>query len=230
MKTLSVILISLVFLMATSAYAADATPPTKTAVVVPAKIAKAVPAKVRVAVPAKTTKAVPAKAPAAAPVATVPAEPSVAASESKAPEKAAEKPTQDTQKWWQGLLVTVIESFVAVVMPILSILLMILIRKWNLKIEQDKVDWCLDKALGAGEQKLKQMLKDGKPIDAPGVKSAAVEHGTALLEKYGLAKKFGDWLADGIEARLGEKVVAAGGAKQPALKALITDPAEEKEG
>lgn len=125
--------------------------------------------------------------------------------------EATEEPTEDTQKWWQGLVVTVIEGVVAIALPILSILLMSLIRKWNLKIEQDKVDWVLKKALGFAEQKAKVALKDGKPMEGPEIAKAAVEHGTALLEKYGLAKKFGEWLADGIEAKLGESVLDDGG-------------------
>ena len=180
--------------------AADASPPAKVVVVVPAK----------------------------APVAAVPDQPAVAVPESKAPEKAAEAPTGGTQKWWQGLLVTIVDGSLKVLLPILSVLFMFLVKKWGLKLEQERLDWCLDKALGAGEQKLKQLLKDGKPIDSPGIKSAAVETGTKLLEKYGLAKKFGDWLAEGIEARLGEKITEAGGAKLPGLKALVAEPAEEE--
>lgn len=164
--------------------------------------------------PAKVATKAPTSAPAAAPVASeaskVPKDP---AGEKPAGE-AAEAPKEDTQKWWQGLLVTVIEAAVAIVTPILSILLMVLIRKWNLKIEQEKVDWVLDKGIGHGEQLAKKALKDGKPIDEPGIKSAAVEKSRELLKKYGLAKKFGDWIADGIEARLGQKVVEAGGAKK----------------
>ena len=178
----------------------------------------------------KMATAVPAKAPAAAPAATVPVEPPVAVLEPKAPEKAAEKPTQDTQKVWQGALVIGIEAIVAIVTPILSLLLMVLIRKWNLRIEQEKLDWVLDKSLGAGEQKLKQLLKDGKEVEGPAIVKAALETGGPLLEKYGLAKKFGDWLTTGIEARLGEKVIAAGGAKKPALKGiseLIAKPIEK---
>jgi hypothetical protein len=159
---------------------------------------------------APATKVAP-KPDAAAPVAAPEEKPTA----DKPTEKKSEETKEDTQKWWQGLLVTIIEAFVAIVAPILSILLMVLIRKWNLKIEQQKVDWVLDKSLGFGEQKLKKLLKDDNPPEDPdSIKQAALEHGTKLLEKYGLARKLGGWMADGIEARLGQKVVEAGGAKK----------------
>lgn len=149
--------------------------------------------------------------PAAAPAASQPAPAPTAAPVATAPEKAAEAPAQDTQKWWQGLLVTAIEAVAAIVTPILSILLIVLLKKWNLKIEQDRVDWALSKAIGFAEQKAKVALKDGKPMEGPEIAKIAVEHGTKLLEQHKLASKFGDWLADGIEAKLGENVLADGG-------------------
>lgn len=164
--------------------------------------------------PAKVATKAPASAPAAAPVASeTPKAPKDTAGEKPAGE-AAETPAKDTQKWWQGLAVTAIEGVVAIALPILSVLLMSLIRKWNLKIEQDKVDWALTKAVGFAEQKAKVALKDGKPMEGPELAKIAVDYGTKLLEKYKLASKFGGWLADGIEAKLGEKVVEAGGAKK----------------
>jgi len=132
----------------------------------------------------------------------------------KAPEKASQSVSGDTQKWWQGALVVVLEGVAAIVFPILSVLGMALIRKWNLKIEQDKLDWVLTKSLGFAEQKAKVALKDGKPMDGPSLAKAAVEHGGKLLDQYKLPKKLGDLLADLIEAKLGEKVVEGGGAKK----------------
>jgi hypothetical protein len=148
--------------------------------------------------------------PAAAPVETK-AEPAAKA-ETKGEVKAEEK-SEDTQAWWQGLLVTVIEGVVAIALPILSILGMALARKWKLKIEQDKLDWVLSKAIGFGEQKAKTALKDGKPMAGPEIAKIAVEQGSKLLEQYQLPKKLGDYLADLIEAKLGERVVEAGGAR-----------------
>lgn len=119
----------------------------------------------------------------------------------------------EMQKWWQNLLVIIISGVFAIVTPVISALVMAAIRKWHLKVEQEQVDWILGKAVGFGEQKLKTLLKDGKPVDGSEIAKAALEEGNKLLQKYGLAKKFGDWLAAGIEAKLGEKVIEAGGAR-----------------
>jgi len=131
---------------------------------------------------------------------------------------ASQEVSGDTQKWWQGLLVTVIEGVAAIAFPILSLLLMALAHKWKLKIEQEKIDWVLSKAIGFGEQKAKVALKDGKPMSGPEIAKIAVEHGSKLLDQYKLPKKLGDYLADLIEAKLGEKVVSDGGAKASVTK------------
>jgi len=146
-------------------------------------------------------------------------------------EKKAEeaKPAQETQKWWQGVLVTLLEGLVAILLPILSILGMALVRKFGLKIEQEKLDWILDKAVGYGEQKLKTLLKAGKPVDGPEIAKAALEHGNTLLKKYGLFSKFGDWLAEGIEAKLGQKVVEAGGAAAVVGEVKVEEKPKEEE-
>jgi len=119
---------------------------------------------------------------------------------------------EGSQKWWQNLLVTLISAIIAVVSPILSILLMSLIRKWNLKIEQEKVDWILEKGLGAGEQYMKGLLKDGKTVIGPDVAKVGAEVTKKLLDEYGLAKKFGKYVSELLEAKLGQKVIEAGGA------------------
>jgi len=139
------------------------------------------------------------------------------------------KDIQTTQSWLQGMFVIIIEAVVAIVTPIISILLMFLIRKWNLKIEQDKVDWALDKGIGYAEQLVKKALKDGEPMAESGIKEAAVEKSREVLQQYGLADKFGSWLADGIEARLGQRVVEAGGAKKVVEASGAKKVAEAKE-
>lgn len=118
---------------------------------------------------------------------------------------------EESQKWWQGLLVTVIEASVAILLPILSILLMGLIRKWNLKIDQDKVDWVLNKAIGYAEQKAKVALNEGEPMEGPEIARIAIDQAEFLLKKYKAAAKLGDWIAKGIEAKLGEKLLENGG-------------------
>lgn len=119
-------------------------------------------------------------------------------------------PTVDTQMWWQNLLVLIITSVVTIATPIISVLIMVLVKKWNLKIEQEKVDWIVTKAVGYGEQYAKNKLKDGKLVEGPEIAKVALEYGTKLGAMY--APKLGSYLAELIEAKLGEAVVAAGGA------------------
>jgi hypothetical protein len=111
------------------------------------------------------------------------------------------------QSWWQGTLVFLIEQLTKIIIPILGVLLMLLVRKWQLKVEQDQVDWIVTKAVGFGEQKAKVALKAGTPLDAPETLKFALEHGSALLNQYKLPAKLGEYLADLIEAKLGEKIV-----------------------
>ena len=108
------------------------------------------------------------------------------------------------QKWWQAILVTIIEAVAAIVVPILSVLFMFLINKWKLKIELEVVEWILKKSIGFAEQKSRNALKAGRPLEGPEIAQVAIVHGTKLLKNYKLAEKFGEWLADGIEAQLGQ--------------------------
>lgn len=119
----------------------------------------------------------------------------------------------EKQSWWEHLLSVLVEGIATIIVSVLSVLLMSLINKFRLKIEQQKVDWILEKSIGYGEQKLKIILKEGKGVKDPeSIKQQAIIHGENLLKKYGLFKKFGDWLAEGVEAKLGQKVLDNGGA------------------
>ena len=115
------------------------------------------------------------------------------------------------QKWWQNLLVTIITAMLTVATPIITVLIMALIKKWNLKIEQDKIDWVLEKAKGYAEQYAKNKLKDGQPVTGPEVAKVAVEYGSKLAAMY--SPKLADYLAELIEAKLGQDVIASGGAQ-----------------
>lgn len=117
--------------------------------------------------------------------------------------------TSSGQAWWQAILVTVIEATAAIMVPILSILIGFLLKKWNLKLEQEKVDWILNKAIGAGEQYAYLKLKKGEPVEGPEIFKVAHAQGTKLLEQYGLAAKLGSFLGDLIEAKLGQDNRAA---------------------
>lgn len=108
------------------------------------------------------------------------------------------------QSFWQGVLVLVLEAVLAIATPIIVILLTILLRKWKLNIEVEKVQWVVDKATGFGEQKLRNVLRDGHEPNYSEIKKDSLSFGEKLLKESGLLKKWGDYFADLIEAKLGE--------------------------
>jgi len=163
--------------------------------------------------PAPVAKAAPAVAPAAAPAAKAPISITgkvevenvapTAAPAGSAPAPAATPVVQtaavantETQSWWQHLLVTIISTVGAIAVPVLSLLLVILLKRWNIKIELDKVQAIAKAAKDFGEQKARSALKDGKPLAGPEVAKIALEKGremalgklagwaTAQLENY----------------------------------------------
>ena len=114
-------------------------------------------------------------------------------------------PTPDMQAWWMNLILMIISFIASIAVPVISYLIIVLLRRWNVKIEQDKIDWILQKTVGYAEQKAKVALKDGKPMSGPEVLKVALDQGNKFLTKYALDKKFSSWLTDLIEAKLGEK-------------------------
>lgn len=120
----------------------------------------------------------------------------------------AQDKTQDTQALWQAVLVTVLTGVFAIAAPIVSTLVITLLRKWNVKVEQDKVDWVVNKAIGYGEQWAKNKMKDGKPVTGPEVAKEALQYGNKLAAVY--APKLGGYLAELIEAKLGQQTLADG--------------------
>ncbi len=182
---------------------------------------------------APATKAAPAAAPAApaaAPAASAPAETAPA---TKAPETPAEGVSEgaakegETQAWWKAITVFLIEVSTALALPLLIVLAMVANKKWKLGLERDTIEWVVSKAVGFGEQKAKVALKDGKPMEGPKILEAALGHGTSLLVTKGLAAKWGDKLADLIEAKLGEQEAASAA---PKPKTAEGQPAATAEG
>jgi len=121
-------------------------------------------------------------------------------------------PVVDTQQWWQNLLVQIISFVAAVATPVLSVLAISLLRKWGVKLEREKVEWIASKAIGYGEQKAKNALKDGKPLEGPEIMKMALHQAAQLAEGYKADKKLAAYLENLIEAKLGEKVIEQGGA------------------
>lgn len=142
--------------------------------------------------------------------------PPAAGATAKAPESASQEASEDgakqsdqtTQAWWKAVLVFFIELSKALLVPILVVLGWVANKKWKLGLERETIEWVVSKAAGFGEQKAKVALKAGKPMQGPKILEEALKHGESLLITKGLADKWGDKLADLIEAKLGEQELA----------------------
>lgn len=111
------------------------------------------------------------------------------------------------QEWWQVLVKFIVsDAILPMVGTVLAALLVSLARRWQLKIEKETLESILMQAINFADQKLKKALKDGsEPKDENAKKlKLATEFGKKLLKEYGLLKKFGDWIGDLIESKLGE--------------------------
>jgi hypothetical protein len=194
MRHVKLLTVLLLLSFASTSYAQDAQPP--------AKVAPA--AKV-----APTTAPTPAATPTPEPAA-----PKAEPAKTEAPKA----DDGEKQKFWQGLLLTILQAVFAAASPILVVLLGWVAHKFKLKIEMDKLQWVVDQAVGLGEQKLRVALKDGKEPDYEGVKAQAVGLGKDLLLKKGLAKKWGGMLGDLVEAKLGLSKLEGSEAPKPSAQ------------
>lgn len=111
--------------------------------------------------------------------------------------------TVETQAWWQYLVMTIIQIVGAIAVPVLSTLLIVLLRRWNIKVEYEKAAWVAGKAKDFAEQKARVALKDGKTLDAPEVAKIALEQ-ARLLGQGKLAPWATRMLQDLIEAKVGQ--------------------------
>ena len=109
-------------------------------------------------------------------------------------------------EWWQALVKFLVsDAVLPVIGGILVALLVALARKWKIKVEKETLEGVLQQAIDFADQKIKAKLKDGeKPINENAKKlQLATDFGRKLLKEYGLLKKFGDWIGDLIESKLG---------------------------
>lgn len=113
-----------------------------------------------------------------------------------------------TQEWWQALVKFLVsDAVLPAVGAVLVALLVALARKWKIKVEKDTLESVLKQAVDFADQKIKKKLLDGeKPKDKNAEKlKLATDFGRKLLKEYGLLKKFGDWIGDLIESKLGDE-------------------------
>jgi hypothetical protein len=132
------------------------------------------------------------------------------------------------QAWWQAVLSIVLDVAIAIAVPVLCVLGYIISKKWGVDLERKDIDWVVKSSVGFGEQQAKKALKDGQPLEGNAVLAEALKHGEDLLNKTGLASKWGDKLADLIEAKLGESEVEKDYTEPKTVEAILAAEAEEE--
>lgn len=109
----------------------------------------------------------------------------------------------DKQAWWQHLLFTLITTAGAIAVPVLTTLLVVLLRRWNVKVEYEKAEWIAKQGKNFAEQKARVALKEGQAVDSSETSKSALEFSRSLA-----AGKLAPWAAGKlsglIEASLGE--------------------------
>lgn len=80
---------------------------------------------------------------------------------------ALQTPVEDgsKQSWWQHVVLTIITTTGAVAVPVLTTLLIVLLRRWNVRLEYDKAEWVARKGADFAEQAARNYLRGGQPLD-----------------------------------------------------------------
>jgi len=194
----------------------------------------AAPATINAAPDSGTTpaaKVAPTPAPAAAPATPAPTDPAATAPATATGEKPAagtdEKPAAEVkpaepekQQWWQVLLAELLKLFLVIFVPVLSTVIVSLLKRWKIGVEFEQVHSIATKAAGWAEQKALTALKDGAEKTSGGEKmKMALDFANGLANQYKLSAKATAKLQDLIESALGqEKVKAAAAAEANGTK------------
>jgi hypothetical protein len=166
------------------------------------------------------TPTTPAPAPAAPAAATDPAKPAAAAADEKPAATGDEKPAAEVkepekQVWWQVLLAELLKLFLVIFVPVLSTLIVTLLRRWKINVEFEQVNSIATKAAGWAEQKALSALKEGKEKTAGADKmKLALDFANGLANQYKLSAKATEKLQDLIESSLGQEKVKAAAAAE----------------
>lgn len=136
-----------------------------------------------------------------------------------------EKPLLTTaivQSWWQHLILTIVTTFSAVAVPVLTTLLIVFIRRWNIKVEYDKAEWVARQGANYAEQIARNHLRGGQPLRGDKVLTIALEQSRKLATGT-LAPWATNALQELIEAKLGDDNRDK---PKPAPEGLRRDPTE----
>lgn len=158
--------------------------------------------------------ATPAPAPAAAPKEAAPAsQPAAAATTTGDTLTATTAPTPEKQEWWQVLLAELLKVFLVIFVPVLSTLIVSLLKRWKINVEYQQVNDIASKAAGWAEQKALAALKEGKEKTGGAEKmKLALDFANGLANQYKLSAKATEKLQDLIESALGQEQIKAAAA------------------
>lgn len=111
---------------------------------------------------------------------------------------------EPTQKWWQALLLYVVTVVGGIAAPIISYLVIALLRKKNIAVDTALVDGLVEKGINFAEEQAAKALKNGAKPD-PGAEKMklAISAVDSLAEQFKLKKLAVDKIKLLIEAKLG---------------------------
>jgi hypothetical protein len=115
--------------------------------------------------------------------------------------------------WWQILVKFIVsDAVLPAVGTVLVALLVVLARKWKIKVEKETLESVLSQAIAFADQKIKKKLQEGKESKNANAEKLemATDFAKKLLKQYGLIKQFGEWVEDLIESKLGQENSAKG--------------------
>lgn len=109
----------------------------------------------------------------------------------------------DQQVFWQVLLSELLKVFLVIFVPVLSTLVVSLLRRWKVNIEYQQVASIAEKAAGWAEHKALAALKEGKP-KTPGAEKMklALDFANGLAAQYKLPSKATTKLQELIESAI----------------------------
>jgi len=111
---------------------------------------------------------------------------------------------EPTQKWWQALLIYVVTVVGGIAAPVISYLVITLLKKKNIVVDAALVDGLVEKGINFAEEQAAKALKTGQKPDASAAKmQTAINAVDLLLEQFKLKKLASDKLKVLIESKLG---------------------------
>jgi len=212
MKKLLIALIAALFIAAPLTLSAAPDEGSTPAVTEPTAEAPTTPA------PADAPKAEPKEEPASAPAG------AAADTTSDKPKGEAKAAEPEKQGWWQVALAELLNLFLVIFVPVLSTLIVTLLRRWKINVEFEQVNSIAVKAAGWAEQKALVALKEGMGKTPGGDKmKLALDFANGLADQYKLSAKATAKLQELIESSLGQEKMKAAAAEAP--KPEATEPA-----